>query len=82
MAYINGFLFSRGTSRQLTKELCSALQQNRDAVESGFYLWKLKEHNHNYEVVSSKLVNSPPHFPKKLLDKSIQNLHNYDRIKN
>lgn len=71
MTYAHGILFSSGLSKQLLKEFYSALQINPDAVEDGFYLWKLKEFNENYELVSSKLVNSPRHFPKKLLDKSI-----------
>ena len=74
MTYVHGMLFSYGLSKQLLKEFYSALQINPDAVEDGFYLWKLKELNENYELVSSKLVNSPRHFPQKLLDKSIENL--------
>lgn len=52
-----------------------------DAVEDGFYLWRLRERNNNYELVSSKLVNSPRHFPQKLMDKSIENLMHYEKVK-
>lgn len=52
-----------------------------DAVEDGFYLWRLREYNENYELVSSKLIHSPRHFPQKLLDKSIENLMTYEMAK-
>lgn len=81
MSYIHGFLLSLGATKQLIKEFYSALQVNPDAVEDGFYLWRLREYNDNYELVSSKLIHSPRHFPQKLLDKSIQNLMMYDQVK-
>jgi hypothetical protein len=81
MCYIHGFLLALGTTKQLIKEFYSALQVTPDAVEDGFYLWRLREYNENYELVSSKLIHSPRHFPQKLLDKSIENLMNYDLAK-
>lgn len=81
MSYIHGFLLSPGPTKQLIKQFYSALQVNPDAIEDGFYLWRLREYNDNYELVSSKLVHSPRHFPQKLLDKSIQNLMMYDQAK-
>jgi hypothetical protein len=45
MSYIHGFLFALGSTKQLLKEFYSALQVNPDAVEDGFYLWRLREYN-------------------------------------
>ena len=42
MSYIHGFLFALGSTKQLLKEFYSALQVNPDAVEDGFYLWRLR----------------------------------------
>lgn len=35
-----------------------------DAMEEGFYLWKLRkiDEDEGYEIVSSRLVQSPKHF--------------------
>jgi hypothetical protein len=40
--YIRGFLLTTGISNQLIKEFHSTVQVSPDAVEDGFYLWRLK----------------------------------------